>query len=239
MSGRGRLRAITPPLAGAEPGARRIVDPHRRHERRGLANAQPRRPRGGRPARRYAGTGSACGVFSTSRRSRDGLSNATARGVVEAATGVDDAPADGIVARASGIVCAVLTADCMPVLLCDRDATVVAAVHAGWRGIAAGIVEAGVRAAGSPPREADGLARTRDRSRALRGRPPTCATPFWPATPMRAAPSGPPARRPGGRPISNGSSGGASRGAGSAPSTEGAFARQAIPNDSSPTGATE
>ena len=71
--------------------------------------------------------------------------------VVEAATGVDDAPADGIVARESGIVCAVLTADCMPVLLCDRDATVVAAVHAGWRGIAAGIVEAGVRAAGSPP----------------------------------------------------------------------------------------
>ena len=48
-------------------------------------------------------------------------------GVVEAATGMDDAPADGIVARASGIVCAVLTADCMPVLLCDRDATVVAA----------------------------------------------------------------------------------------------------------------
>ena len=72
-------------------------------------------------------------------------------GVVEAATGMDDAPADGIVARASGIVCAVLTADCMPVLLCDRDATVVAAVHAGWRGVAAGIVEAGVRAAGSPP----------------------------------------------------------------------------------------
>ena len=71
--------------------------------------------------------------------------------VVEAATGMDDAPADGIVARASGIVCAVLTADCMPVLLCDRDATVVAAVHAGWRGVAAGIVEAGVRAAGSPP----------------------------------------------------------------------------------------
>ena len=71
--------------------------------------------------------------------------------VVEAANGVDDAPADGLVARESGIVCAVLTADCMPVLLCDRDATVVAAVHAGWRGIATGIVEAGVRAAGSPP----------------------------------------------------------------------------------------
>ena len=71
--------------------------------------------------------------------------------VVEADAGEDGAPADGITARASGIVCAVLAADCMPVLLCDRDATMVAALHAGWRGIVAGIVEAGVRAAGVSP----------------------------------------------------------------------------------------
>ena len=60
-------------------------------------------------------------------------------------------PADGIVARAPDLVCAVLTADCLPLLLCDREASVVAALHAGWRGIAAGIVEAGVQATGVPP----------------------------------------------------------------------------------------
>lgn len=73
--------------------------------------------------------------------------------VVEVGPAPDRAPADGIVAREPGAVCAVLAADCMPVLLCDRDATVVAALHAGWRGVAAGIVEAGVRALGVDPGE--------------------------------------------------------------------------------------
>jgi YfiH family protein len=40
-----------------------------------------------------------------------------------------------------GTVCAVLTADCLPVLLCDAAGTRVAAVHAGWRGLASGILE--------------------------------------------------------------------------------------------------
>jgi YfiH family protein len=48
--------------------------------------------------------------------------------------------ADGAHSRAPGAVCAVLTADCLPVLLCDRQGTQVAAVHAGWRGLAAGIL---------------------------------------------------------------------------------------------------
>ena len=73
--------------------------------------------------------------------------------VVDAGAQTNGAPADGSVTRERGIVCAVLAADCMPVLLCDRGATVVAALHAGWRGIAAGIVEAGVRATGAPPGE--------------------------------------------------------------------------------------
>ena len=49
---------------------------------------------------------------------------------------------------------AVLTADCLPVLLCRRDGSAVAAVHAGWRGLAAGVIENTVAALGG---EGDGL----------------------------------------------------------------------------------
>jgi YfiH family protein len=50
-------------------------------------------------------------------------------------------------------VCAVLTADCLPILLCQRDGTHVAAIHAGWRGLANGIIEATVDALQLPPDE--------------------------------------------------------------------------------------
>ena len=50
--------------------------------------------------------------------------------------------ADGSYTRVPGISCAVMTADCLPVLLCDQAGTQVAAVHAGWRGLAGGIIEA-------------------------------------------------------------------------------------------------
>jgi YfiH family protein len=50
--------------------------------------------------------------------------------------------ADAAAAFESDRVCAVLTADCLPVLLCDRRGTRVAAVHAGWRGLAGGVIEA-------------------------------------------------------------------------------------------------
>jgi purine-nucleoside/S-methyl-5'-thioadenosine phosphorylase / adenosine deaminase len=61
-----------------------------------------------------------------------------------------DVEADGAVSSAAGEVCAVLVADCLPVLLCDRDATVVAVAHAGWRGLSAGVLEAVVAATAVP-----------------------------------------------------------------------------------------
>jgi len=59
--------------------------------------------------------------------------------------------ADAAVARRPGTVCAVLVADCMPVLLADEAATVVGVAHAGWRGLCEGVLEATVGAMGVAP----------------------------------------------------------------------------------------
>jgi len=59
--------------------------------------------------------------------------------------------ADACIARTPGRVCAVLSADCLPLLLCADDASAVAAAHAGWRGLSAGIIEACVAAMAIPP----------------------------------------------------------------------------------------
>jgi purine-nucleoside/S-methyl-5'-thioadenosine phosphorylase / adenosine deaminase len=61
--------------------------------------------------------------------------------VVEADSLADAPEADASVARRPGTVCGVLVADCIPVLLADRAGTTVAIAHAGWRGLAAGVVE--------------------------------------------------------------------------------------------------
>ena len=63
-------------------------------------------------------------------------------GVIEAQSWRQGVEADGAVARAAGSVIGVLTADCLPVLFCDVEAKVVGVAHAGWRGLAAGILEA-------------------------------------------------------------------------------------------------
>ncbi len=57
-----------------------------------------------------------------------------------------DSVARGVNADASftdkpNVVCAVMTADCLPVLVCDQNASWVAAIHAGWRGLATGVIE--------------------------------------------------------------------------------------------------
>lgn len=59
-------------------------------------------------------------------------------------TPITSAVADGVTTRHKGIACTVLTADCLPILLCALDGSQVAAVHAGWRGLAAGIISQSV-----------------------------------------------------------------------------------------------
>lgn len=62
------------------------------------------------------------------------------------------APADAAITRASGRVLAIQVADCMPVLFASDDGAVLAAAHAGWRGLAAGVLEATVAAMQCDPR---------------------------------------------------------------------------------------
>lgn len=59
--------------------------------------------------------------------------------------------ADASVASDAGAVCAVLTADCLPVVFCDRAGSCWGAAHAGWRGLAAGVLEATVAALPARP----------------------------------------------------------------------------------------
>ena len=60
-------------------------------------------------------------------------------------------PVDGAFTRRPGTVCAILTADCLPILLAADSGDAVAAAHAGWRGLAGGVIEATVRALGAAP----------------------------------------------------------------------------------------
>jgi YfiH family protein len=74
--------------------------------------------------------------------------------VAHADTPAGTAPeADAAVSRRPGTVCVVMVADCVPVLLADRAGSCVAVAHAGWRGLAAGIIESTVNAMAADPCE--------------------------------------------------------------------------------------
>jgi YfiH family protein len=80
---------------------------------------------------------------------------AVVRAARRAATASTEAPpvADAAVTREAGLPLAIMVADCLPVLLCSASGHVIAAAHAGWRGLAAGVLEATVQAmdlAGEP-----------------------------------------------------------------------------------------
>lgn len=66
--------------------------------------------------------------------------------VVDAHQTAGDYPADASFALQAGVACAVMTADCLPVLLARTDGSAVAAAHAGWRGLHGGVLERSVAA---------------------------------------------------------------------------------------------
>ncbi len=76
--------------------------------------------------------------------------------VVDAANTSCVPDADASFSTRNNVVCVTMTADCLPVLLCDNTGTVVSAVHAGWRGLCDGIIEATV--AKLPAKPADLMA---------------------------------------------------------------------------------
>lgn len=81
----------------------------------------------------------------------DQVHGTTVVDAVEVASSAHLVRADASVACVRGHVCAVMSADCLPVIFCDDAATVVAAAHAGWRGLAAGVLEQTVAKMGVTP----------------------------------------------------------------------------------------
>jgi purine-nucleoside/S-methyl-5'-thioadenosine phosphorylase / adenosine deaminase len=64
---------------------------------------------------------------------------------------IDEFEADAAITSQRGVVLAILTADCMPILLCADDGSEIAAIHAGWRGLANGVIESCIEQLRTPP----------------------------------------------------------------------------------------
>jgi hypothetical protein len=73
--------------------------------------------------------------------------------VVDLDASSPDGPADAAIARRAGAVCAILSADCLPIVLATESGDAVAAAHAGWRGLAAGVIQSTVRSLAVPPEQ--------------------------------------------------------------------------------------
>lgn len=105
----------------------------------------------------------------------------------------DTRRADGSYTRVAGTVCAILTADCLPIVITDRAGTELTALHGGWRGLAAGIIDAGLARMRAPREEliawlgpAIGAGRYEVGAEVLRafaGTEPTLARAFAPTRP--------------------------------------------------------
>jgi hypothetical protein len=61
--------------------------------------------------------------------------------------------ADAAITRVPGTVAVVMTADCLPILLCNQDGSEVGAIHAGWRGLQRGVIQAALAAMNSPKQQ--------------------------------------------------------------------------------------
>lgn len=79
------------------------------------------------------------------------LNQVHGKAAVDAGRASAGTDADAAIAQAPGPVCAIMTADCLPVLLCDEAGTVVGAAHAGWRGLCDGVLEVTVAAMSAAP----------------------------------------------------------------------------------------